>query len=102
MLYIFGGIEGFNAFYPERVKPSPKRPPIVITDLSAANETVRSDLVPDEHIQLAYRDNFISFDFAALDYTSPAENQYAYKMEGLDEDWVYAGTRRPVVRSGAP
>jgi signal transduction histidine kinase len=47
-----------------------------------------------EQIQLSYQDNFISFEFAALDYTVPEKNQYAYMLEGLDEDWVQAGTRR--------
>ena len=43
---------------------------------------------------LPYDENFLSFEFAALSYISPERNQYAYKMEGLDKDWVYSGTRR--------
>jgi signal transduction histidine kinase len=61
--------------------------------LKVLNETVHRDLPPGEHIQLPYRDNFLSFEFAALDYTMPEKNQYAYMMEGLDRDWVYAGAR---------
>src|SRR6185312_980030 len=38
--------------------------------------------------------NFFSFEFAALNYTNPAKNQYAYKLEGVDKDWVHSGTRR--------
>ena len=90
----FGGIQGFNAFYPEQVKDNPHIPPIAITAFSKFNQTVRTDLSADEHLQLSYQDNFISFEFAALDYTAPEKNQYAYKMEGFDEDWVTAGTRR--------
>jgi len=40
-------------------------------------------------IKLAYYQNIISFEFAALDYTSPGKNLYAYKMEGINYDWVY-------------
>ena len=47
-----------------------------------------------KRIELSYRDNFVSFDYAALDYAAPDKNQYAYMMEGVDRDWVYAGTRR--------
>jgi ligand-binding sensor domain-containing protein/signal transduction histidine kinase len=90
----FGGIQGFNAFYPERVTGNPYVPPIAITAFSKFNQVVRTDLLTGEHIQLSYRDNFISFEFAALDYTAPEKNQYAYILEGQDQDWVDAGTRR--------
>jgi signal transduction histidine kinase len=43
---------------------------------------------------LTHRENFVSFDFAALDYNNPNGNEYAFRMVGVDEDWVYAGTRR--------
>jgi len=89
----FGGIQGFNAFYPEQVTDNPHIPPIVITAFSKFNQTVRTDLPANEHIQLSYKDNFISFEFAALDYTAPEKNQYAYMLEGQDQDWVYAGAR---------
>ena len=92
----FGGIQGFNAFYPERVTGNPHVPPIVVTAFSQFNKIVRRDLAPNEHIQLSYRDNFISFEFAALDYTAPDKNQYAYILEGQNQDWVYARTRRHV------
>jgi len=90
----FGGISGFNAFYPEQIKDSPNPPPIVITSFAKFNQRVLTDLSEGEHIQLSYKDNFISFEFAALDYTAPEKNQYAYMLEGFDQDWVNAGTRR--------
>jgi signal transduction histidine kinase len=68
----------------------------VITAFSVPNQTVRTDLPPNEHIQLSYQENYVSFEFAALDYAISEKNQYAYRMEGLNEDWVYAGTRRHV------
>jgi len=92
----FGGIQGFNAFYPEQVTGNPHVPPIVVTAFSKFNEVVRTDLSPDEHIPLSYQDDFISFEFAALDYTAPEKNQYAYMLEGQDPDWVAAETRRHV------
>jgi len=90
----FGGIQGFNAFFPDHIKENPYPPPLVITSFAKFNRVERTDLIPGEHIQLSYKDNFISFEFAALDYTSPEKNQYAYRLEGFDEDWVIAGTRR--------
>ena len=92
----FGGLNGFNAFYPEQVKDNPHIPPIVITDFKKFNESVKLDTAISEtkEIKLPYKDKFFGFEFAALDYTNPKKNQYAYKLEGFDKDWIYAGTRR--------
>ncbi len=92
----FGGIRGFNAFFPDEIRRNPHVPPIVITTFYKFNQAIRHDLLPNEHIQLSYRDNFIAFEFAALDFYAPANNQYAYMLEGFDEDWVQSGTRRYV------
>jgi len=90
----FGGINGFNAFYPEQIVDNSHIPPMIISTFKKFNQTVRTDLPPGEHILLSYKENFISFEFAALDYTAPERNKYAYKMEGLDQDWVYIGTQQ--------
>jgi signal transduction histidine kinase/streptogramin lyase len=90
----FGGSDGLYAFRPEQIKENLHPPPVVITTLRIRNEQTHRGLSPDEQIQLPYEDNFVSFEFAALDYTMPEKNQYAYRLEGLDKDWVYAGTRR--------
>ena len=90
----FGGIDGLNAFYPEQVQDSAFTPPIVITAFQKFNQTALADLSPDESLQLSYKDNFFSFEFAALDFTAPEKNQYAYMLEGFDKDWIEAGTRR--------
>jgi ligand-binding sensor domain-containing protein/signal transduction histidine kinase len=90
----FGGVSGFNAFYPQEVQDNPSIPPIVITAFKKFNQTERKDLLGGEEIVLSHQDNFVSFEFAALDFGVPEKNQYAYKLEGFDKDWIYAGTRR--------
>lgn len=90
----FGGINGLTTFYPAQVKDNPLPPPVVITAFQKFNKTVQTDLAANETILLSYRDNFISFEFAALDYNAPSKNEYAYQLEGVDKDWVTAGTRR--------
>jgi signal transduction histidine kinase len=72
---------------------NPHIPPIVITKFSIFNQVTSTNLPADEHFELTYEENFLSFDFAALDYNDPGKNQYAYSMEGVDEDWVHAGAR---------
>jgi signal transduction histidine kinase/ligand-binding sensor domain-containing protein len=90
----FGGLEGLNTFYPGDIQDNLQLPPVVITNFNLFNETVRTDLKPREYIQLPYLENFISFDYAALDFNAPQKNEYAYKLEGLDENWIFVGTRR--------
>ncbi len=90
----FGSSQGVNTFFPDQIRDNPNPPVVAITALNLKNQPLRTDLLPDEQIKLSYRENYLSFDFAALDYTAPAKNQYAYKMEGLDADWIEAGTRR--------
>jgi signal transduction histidine kinase/streptogramin lyase len=90
----FGGIQGFNAFDPANVEDNGLPPQIVVTAFKKFNQTNQKDLTGGEKINLSYQDNFISFEFAALDYSAPEKNQYAYKLEGFDKDWIYAGNRR--------
>lgn len=87
----FGGIHGFNAFYPDTIKDNQYIPPIVITSFQKLNKAVKLDMpIPTiRELTLSYKDYFFSFEFAALDYTAPLENKYAYKMEELDDDWIY-------------
>ena len=91
-LYV-GGVRGFNLFRPEEVKPNPVPPPVTVTRFSVFNQPQNVDLSGQTPIQLSYQQDFISFDFAALDYNKPEKNQYAYKLEGFDQDWIEAGTR---------
>ncbi len=92
----FGGINGFNAFYPDSIRMNTNIPPIVLTSFRVFDKPVRMDrsawMLND--IQLSYNDNFFSFEFAALDYAAPQKNRYAYMLEGFDRDWIYSGTRR--------
>ena len=92
----FGGIRGFNAFFPADIQLNPSIPPIVITTFYKFNQPVRQDLLPEERIELSYQENFIAFEFSALDFNAPESNRYAYMLEGLDDDWIEAGTRRYV------
>jgi GAF domain-containing protein len=89
----FGSSKGVNTFFPDQIQSNPNPPPVVITALNLKNQPWRDNLLPDEQVRLSYRENYLSFDFAALDFNAPAKNQYAYKMEGLDADWIQAGTR---------
>jgi signal transduction histidine kinase/ligand-binding sensor domain-containing protein len=90
----FGTPGGVIVFDPEKIEDNLHRPPIVITDVNVNDQTVLEEVVSQLRLKLSYWENYLSFEFAALDYTAPEKNNYAYRMEGVDDDWVYAGTRR--------
>ena len=94
----FGGVNGFNSFFPEKIIDNPHIPPVIITNFKLFNKTIlpgkdsplkRSISYTDE-IVLSHKDYVFSFEFTALDFVSPEKNKYAYKMEGFNEEWIYA------------
>lgn len=94
----FGGADGYNAFYPERLTFNDRPPPVVLTDVLKLNVPAELGVQHDslQSVHFGYRDDVLTFRFAALDFTAPGENRYAYKLEGFDPDWVQAGTNRQV------
>jgi len=87
---------GFFRFHLDSIKgPNKKIPPVVIRDFKVKNQalTLDSNISHTKHIELDYTQNFFSFEFAALNYRNPAANNYAYMLEGVDEDWVYCGVQ---------
>jgi len=106
----FGGNNGFNAFYPEKIQDNPHIPPIVFTDFQLFNTSVKiakdsplqQSITETKAITLSYKQDVFSFEFAALDYTIPEKNVYAYKMEGFDKDWNDVGARRIATYTNLP
>ncbi|MFQ6114949.1 MAG: SpoIIE family protein phosphatase, partial [bacterium] len=98
----FGGIQGFNAFYPDSVKHNPFVPQIALTDFKLFSESVpiggnsplKKHISETTEIRLAYWQNDISFEFVALHFSRPENNRYAYMLENYDEEWRAAGTQR--------
>ena len=86
----FGGINGLNYFYPDSVKSNSFIPQVVITSIKVYNKLLTGER---KKIILSHDENFISFEFAALDYTNPEDNHYAYKLEGLEKDWQYVDAK---------
>ena len=106
----FGGINGFNVFYPDEIRDNTYSPPIIINQFFIHNEPV--EIGPDsplskvvnstKQIQLSRDINVFSFELASLHYGSPAENQYAYLMEGFDREWNLVGNRRIATYTNLP
>lgn len=107
----FGGINGFNAFYPSKIKTDTKVAPVSFTNFQLFNK----DLDLDEpgsplsksvdytrHITLKHDQSVISFEYAALSYIAPNKAQYAFMMEGFDKNWNYVGGQRKATYTNLP
>jgi two-component system sensor histidine kinase ChiS len=93
---ILGGGGGFTIFNPRQLNDEPSvPPPVALTAFKKFDQLVNFEqgLADIGEIKLAQRENFFSFEFAVLDFKEPGRNQYAYKLEGFDPDWIFCGTR---------
>ncbi len=99
----FGGINGFNVFHPDSLSDNQYIPPIEITDFKLFNKSLSiggTNSVLQKHISetkkiiLRHDQSVFSFEFVALSYTHPERNNYAYKLEGFEDEWNYVGTQR--------
>jgi len=102
----FGGYKGFNSFFPDSLKNNDFMPPVYISDFQIFNKPVKfgepDDQFPNhisesKEIKLTWLQSVFSFSFNAINYTFPEKNQYAYMMEGFEEDWNYTDATRRYV-----
>ena len=98
----FGGIRGFNVFRPEKVKENTRLPVIHVTDfyvhgervVSAEDMPLKKAIIESNRLDLDYDQSVFEFEFVALNYTESAKNEYAFMLEGYDNDWRYVGSQR--------
>ncbi|MBY0556136.1 MAG: diguanylate cyclase [Burkholderiaceae bacterium] len=95
----FGGVHGMTAVSPANVRTSSRPPQVAITDITVFNHSVQ-DGKPGENVKaegpvtaptaltLSAQASVFSLEFAALHYTEPSLNRYAYQLVGFDQDWV--------------
>jgi signal transduction histidine kinase/DNA-binding response OmpR family regulator len=84
---LFGGTNGFNAFFPRDIQRNTYVPPVYITGFQFGGQRVEAK----DTLHLGYRQSTFAFTFTALNYSVPENNQYAYMLEGFDKDWHYVG-----------
>ena len=95
---IFGGVHGFNLFDPSALVPKESPPGVVVTSVRRFYGDVAEtlQLPPNGPLRLSFEDDFVSFEFAALDFAAPERNSYSYYLEGTNESWVNLGNRREI------
>jgi len=100
----FGGMNGFNSFYPDSIHDNPFIPKVVFTSFykTIQAEKVYLDVENAREVVLNHNDQTFTIEFAALEFTNPEKNLYAYMLEGVSDDWIETGNRRFVPFSNLP
>jgi len=95
---------GYFTFNPDSINENKIIPPVVVTDFQINNKPVQldSNILFKKDIVLSFKENTFSLKFAALDYTDPEQNRYAYYLEGYEDDWIYSGARRDAYYTKVP
>jgi two-component sensor histidine kinase len=103
-LMYFGGMRGYSRFDPLDMDLRAAPPKVAIADISYSNLTIRNLPPPPTPttLELTHKDYFVKFNFSVLDFLDPAKNQYRYKLEGFDPDWVDNGTNNSATYTNLP
>jgi len=83
----FGGINGFNSFFPDSIKTEEIIPAVLITSFQVSNKEIP---ICSSNISLSSSENSFSIYFSSNDYTDPTKNEYLFTLGGYDEEWEYA------------
>ena len=106
----FGTYSGYFVFFPDQLTKDVKPPQIVFSDFRLTKkgiQTEKNNLLPvppsqAKTIRLQYNQNTFSFDFAAIDYSSPEDNRHFFMLENYNDDWIKAGSERRAIYYNVP
>ena len=96
----FGGLNGFNVFFPDSITDNKEIPPVHLTEFLLFNKPVAigeegsplsKHISQTKEIVLNYDQSFITLRYIAINYIFSEKNQYAYKLDGFDKDWNNVG-----------
>jgi ligand-binding sensor domain-containing protein/serine phosphatase RsbU (regulator of sigma subunit) len=100
---LFGGPNGLSIFNPDDLKENSYLPPIVFTNYLRYNTDdeegkpiIEKGISERDSIVLTYKDNIVTIDFAALSFYNNYKNQYRYKLEGFNENWIQLGNNHTI------
>ncbi|MEM9595757.1 MAG: two-component regulator propeller domain-containing protein [Acidobacteriota bacterium] len=105
----FGGQDGFVGFFPESIRVDDAPPKVVLADFRIGAQSVRpqarqpgspleKSITLAEDVTLKHSQNEFSIELAALHFGDTARNRFAYRLEGVDADWVEASAERSFAR----
>ncbi len=91
----FGGGHGITRIDSALATQNSHVPRVQITDVRVFQESVdpHRPTFNGSEIRLQPGESFVGFEFVGIDYEAPQSNQYAYRLEKFDQDWIFSGTR---------
>lgn len=107
----FGGINGIDWFYPQHILISSVEPAVLLTDFLLYNKKIEpgddsgiltESIAFTDEIELSHDQNFFGLEFTTLNYNNSAKNNFAYKLENFNADWVETGTQRTANFTNVP
>ena len=92
----FGGINGFDIFDPSNIKPNEYIPNVKITKIETPERVIYTNQLMDSEreMYISYKENKIVFEFMSDSLVMPEKNQFAYMLEGFDDEWIYCGNEK--------
>jgi diguanylate cyclase (GGDEF)-like protein len=101
----FGGVRGMTGVTPARVRSDSVKPQVAFTDVSVFNKSLNTGqpaagiqleggVTAPRQLTLSVEESVFTIEFAALHYTDPNRNTYAYRLSGFDRDWVHTDATR--------
>lgn len=107
---MFGTNKGIVLFNPDSIRKSSYVPPIVFSNLLVANQNIvpGKESVLQQHLDdiqkltLSHHENIFTILYAALDFSSPSDIQYAYQLEGFEKNWNMVGEQRSATYTNLP
>lgn len=97
----FGGVNGVNRLDPSRLPPQGSAAPLAIAAV-AVDGNARGVPPDGGRVVLRAGEDRLAVRLAVMDFTRPADNRYAYRLNGYDREWVAAGHRSEAVYTGLP
>ena len=95
-IFYFGGINGFNMFSPENIVDNPFLPKVYVESVELFNKPIERNELYKDTLQFKSKENVLTFNFAALNYSNPQKVSYQYKLENFDKQWSPPGNKRSV------
>lgn len=107
----FGGVKGFIVFEADKLESSLMPPNVVFNSFQVDNVEVpvggenallECSIAYTQSVTLPHDQSIFSIGFTALNYASPQEMQYAYRLEGWDQEWIYVSQAHQATYSNLP
>ncbi|MGF7139919.1 two-component regulator propeller domain-containing protein [Roseimarinus sediminis] len=100
----FGSVDGLTYFDPQKINYNDQPPKVYFTSLKIFNKTfsvhnksvLKKNLIVADEIVLSRKDKVLTIEVSAINFVGAQNNRYAWYLEGFENDWNQAGTKREI------